>query len=65
MDSNVVLTEDLSWLIEVPTNQYANCGNPEFPTKYFGFHNINFTSNEQKYVNKDGTWKFICNYVGL
>jgi hypothetical protein len=65
MDSNVILTEDLSWLTKVSANQYANCGNPEFPTKYFGFHNVNFTSNEEKYSNTDGSWKFIFKYVGL
>lgn len=46
MDKTVILTEDFSWLIGIAKNQYTNCGNPDYPTNYFGFHNVNFTSNE-------------------
>jgi hypothetical protein len=46
LDKSVILTEDFSWLIGIANNQYANCGNPDYPTNYFAFHNVNFTSNE-------------------
>ena len=65
MDKSVILTENLTWLSTLSTNPYVNTGNADFPTNYFGFFNVNFTTNEEKISPNNSSSKYIMKHIGL
>ena len=45
LEKDLILTEKLDWLWSLSENAHVNTGKTEFPTKYFAFFNVNFTTN--------------------
>lgn len=65
MDKDVILTEKLDWLSSISTNPHVNTGNPHFPTKYFGFFNANFSTNEEPFNHSSPHPQYIMKNIGL
>ena len=45
MEKDLILTEKLDWLWSLSHNAHVNAGKRDYPTKYFAFFNVNFTTN--------------------
>ena len=67
MEKDLVLTEKLDWLWSLSQNAHVNAGKMSFPTKYFAFFNVNFTTNEEQIEASEREQKspFMPQYLSL